>query len=34
MSSFCFGLVKGDIIDIHSRVPLGTKVGVRHGASL
>jgi lipoprotein-anchoring transpeptidase ErfK/SrfK len=34
ISSGCFRLANGDIIDLFERVPLGTKVVVRHGASL
>jgi lipoprotein-anchoring transpeptidase ErfK/SrfK len=34
ISSGCFRLANGDIIDLYERVPLGTKVVVRHGASL
>jgi lipoprotein-anchoring transpeptidase ErfK/SrfK len=34
ISSGCFRLANGDIIDVYGRVPLGTKVVVRHGASL
>jgi lipoprotein-anchoring transpeptidase ErfK/SrfK len=34
ISSGCFRLANGDIIDLFDRVPLGTKVVVRHGASL
>jgi lipoprotein-anchoring transpeptidase ErfK/SrfK len=34
ISSGCFRLANGDIIDLYARVPLGTKVVVRHGASL
>ena len=34
ISSGCFRLANGDIIDLYGRVPLGTKVVVRHGASL
>jgi lipoprotein-anchoring transpeptidase ErfK/SrfK len=34
ISSGCFRLANGDIIDLYSRVPLGTKVVVRHGANL
>jgi lipoprotein-anchoring transpeptidase ErfK/SrfK len=34
ISSGCFRLANGDVIDLYERVPLGTKVVVRHGASL
>lgn len=34
ISSGCFRLANGDIIDLYERVPVGTKVVVRHGASL
>jgi len=34
ISSGCFRLANGDIIDLYARVPVGTKVVVRHGASL
>ena len=34
ISSGCFRLANGDIIDLYERVPLNTKVVVRHGASL
>jgi lipoprotein-anchoring transpeptidase ErfK/SrfK len=34
VSSGCFRLANGDIIDLFSRVPVGTKVIIRHGASL
>ena len=34
ISSGCFRLANGDIIDLYERVPTGTKVVVRHGASL
>jgi hypothetical protein len=34
ISSGCFRLANGDIIDLFDRVPIGTKVVVRHGASL
>jgi lipoprotein-anchoring transpeptidase ErfK/SrfK len=34
ISSGCFRLANGDIIDLYTRVPVGTKVIVRHGASL
>jgi hypothetical protein len=34
ISSGCFRLANGDIIDLYARVPLGTKVVVRHGATL
>jgi lipoprotein-anchoring transpeptidase ErfK/SrfK len=34
ISSGCFRLANGDIIDLYERVPHGTKVVVRHGASL
>jgi lipoprotein-anchoring transpeptidase ErfK/SrfK len=34
ISSGCFRLANGDIIDLYARVPVGAKVVVRHGASL
>jgi len=34
ISSGCFRLANGDIIDLYQRVPVGTKVVVRHAASL
>ncbi len=34
ISSGCFRLANGDVIDLYARVPLGTKVVVRQGASL
>jgi lipoprotein-anchoring transpeptidase ErfK/SrfK len=34
ISSGCFRLANGDIIDLYERVPVGTKVIIRHGASL
>jgi lipoprotein-anchoring transpeptidase ErfK/SrfK len=34
VSSGCFRLANGDVIDLYSRVPLGTKVVIRHGARL
>jgi lipoprotein-anchoring transpeptidase ErfK/SrfK len=34
ISSGCFRLDNGDIIDLYERVPVGTKVIIRHGASL
>ena len=34
ISSGCFRLANGDIIDLYERVPLNTKVVIRHGASL
>jgi lipoprotein-anchoring transpeptidase ErfK/SrfK len=34
ISSGCFRLANGDIIDLYDRVPVGTKVVIRHGASL
>ncbi|BBF92867.1 L,D-transpeptidase [Blastochloris tepida] len=34
VSSGCFRLANGDIIDLYARIPLGTKVVVRHGASI
>ncbi len=34
ISSGCFRLANGDIIDLYDRVPINTKVVVRHGASL
>ena len=34
ISSGCFRLANGDIIDLFERVPLGTKVIIRHGATI
>ncbi len=34
ISSGCFRLANGDVIDLFSRVPVGTKVIIRHGASV
>ena len=34
ISSGCFRLANGDVIDLYERVPLGTKVVVRQGATL
>lgn len=34
VSSGCFRLANGDVIDLFERVPVGTKVIIRHGASL
>jgi lipoprotein-anchoring transpeptidase ErfK/SrfK len=34
ISSGCFRLANGDIIDLYERVPLNTKVVIRHGATL
>ncbi|WP_245435516.1 L,D-transpeptidase [Microvirga calopogonii] len=34
ISSGCFRLANGDIIDLYNRVPVGTKVVVRHAPSL
>jgi lipoprotein-anchoring transpeptidase ErfK/SrfK len=34
ISSGCFRLANGDVIDLYSRVPVGSKVVIRHGASL
>lgn len=34
ISSGCFRLANGDVIDLYERVPVGTKVVVRQGASL
>jgi lipoprotein-anchoring transpeptidase ErfK/SrfK len=34
ISSGCFRLANGDVIDLYSRVPVGAKVVIRHGASL
>ncbi len=34
VSSGCFRLVNADVADLYERVPVGTKVIVRHGASL
>ncbi|AMJ63575.1 L,D-transpeptidase [Bosea sp. PAMC 26642] len=34
ISSGCFRLANGDVIDLYDRVPLNTKVVIRHGATL
>lgn len=34
VSSGCFRLANGDVIDLYTRVPIGTKVIVRHAATL
>jgi lipoprotein-anchoring transpeptidase ErfK/SrfK len=34
VSSGCFRLVNGDVVDLYDRVPLGTKVIVRQRPSL
>jgi lipoprotein-anchoring transpeptidase ErfK/SrfK len=34
VSSGCFRLVNGDVIDLYDRVPVGTRVVVRHAAEL
>jgi lipoprotein-anchoring transpeptidase ErfK/SrfK len=34
VSSGCFRLVNNDVIDLYERVPLGTKVVIRHAAKL
>ncbi len=34
ISSGCFRLANGDIVDLYERVPLNTKVVIRHGATL
>lgn len=34
ISSGCFRLANGDVIDLYSRVPLGTKVVIRHKATI
>ncbi|MBX9989204.1 L,D-transpeptidase [Phreatobacter oligotrophus] len=34
VSSGCFRLANGDVIDLYSRVPVGTKVVIRHAAAL
>jgi lipoprotein-anchoring transpeptidase ErfK/SrfK len=34
VSSGCFRLANGDVIDLYSRVPAGTKVVIRHAATL
>ena len=34
VSSGCFGLANGDVVDLYSRVNVGTKLVVRHAASL
>jgi lipoprotein-anchoring transpeptidase ErfK/SrfK len=34
VSSGCFRLVNNDIIDLYERVPLGTKIIVKHAPAL
>jgi lipoprotein-anchoring transpeptidase ErfK/SrfK len=34
ISSGCFRLANGDVIDLFTRVPVGTKVVIRHGPSI
>ena len=34
ISSGCFRLANGDIVDLYERVPVGTKVIIRHNATL
>lgn len=34
VSSGCFRLANGDVIDLYERVPVGTKVVIRHAAAL
>jgi lipoprotein-anchoring transpeptidase ErfK/SrfK len=34
VSSGCFRLANGDVIDLYSRVPVGSKVVIRHAAAL
>jgi lipoprotein-anchoring transpeptidase ErfK/SrfK len=34
VSSGCFRLVNNDVVDLYDRVPVGTKVVIRHAASL
>ena len=34
VSSGCFRLANGDVIDLYSRIPVGAKVVIRHGASV
>jgi lipoprotein-anchoring transpeptidase ErfK/SrfK len=34
VSSGCFRLVNPDIIDLYGRVPVGTKIVVRHAPTL
>jgi lipoprotein-anchoring transpeptidase ErfK/SrfK len=34
VSSGCFRLANGDVIDLFTRVPVGTKVVIRHGPSI
>ena len=34
VSSGCFRLANGDVIDLFERVPVGTKVVIRHAATL
>ena len=34
VSSGCFRLVNGDVIDLYDRIPVGTRVVVRHAAEL
>jgi lipoprotein-anchoring transpeptidase ErfK/SrfK len=34
ISSGCFRLANGDVIDLFERIPVGTKVVIRHGATI
>ena len=34
VSSGCFRLANGDVIDLFTRVPVGAKVVIRHGPSI
>jgi lipoprotein-anchoring transpeptidase ErfK/SrfK len=34
ISSGCFRLANGDVIDLYERVPMGAKVVIRHGATI
>jgi len=34
VSSGCFRLVNNDVIDLYDRVPVGSKVVIRHAAAL
>jgi len=34
ISSGCFRLANGDVIDLYDRVSMGAKVVIRHGASI
>ena len=34
ISSGCFRLANGDVIDLYSRIPVGTRVVVKHAPTL